>query len=452
MSDKYNGKICDLNLINGKIVKDNEIIDAGISIREGKIVKISKEPNIFKADRTINLKNKIILPGMIDLHVHCRDLELSYKEDFYSATAAAIHGGVTTILDMPNTNPPSISVEILNKRKKMAEKKILCNIGFYSGLPNDLEKVKELSKCGIFGIKLLLNNPMNAYEYHNKQILREIFNQCSKYGIKILVHPEFHSFIKKQNKDNKQKNTIQNFLEKHNEKNEYLTIKKILKYCQDIDCHLHFCHLSTSKDIDLISKFKQNKEHKLKISSEVTPHHLFLTQKMVFEKDSLAKMLPPLRKKNNQKSLLEALKIGIIDVIATDHAPHSLDEKKQAFPDAPSGIPNLETTLPILLTQVNKDIMSIFEVCKFYSRIPARLFNLSNKGRVSEKFDADLVIIDPKAEYKINSSDFFSKAKFSPFDGLKCSGKPFMTIVQGEIKMKEDEVVAEKGSGKILLN
>ncbi|MHA1694402.1 MAG: dihydroorotase [Candidatus Helarchaeota archaeon] len=451
MTNDYRRAPCDLNLINCKIVLRNRIFEGGLSINNSKIIKIGKVSNLIKSNKIIDIKNKFIIPGLIDTHVHCRDMELSYKEDYYTATAAAIHGGITTILDMPNTKPPTISVQTLKNKVKVAEKKILCNVGFYSGIPKDFSELDEMKKIGIFGIKLLLNNPITNYNYNDINSFKKLINKCSEKGITILIHPEFKKYVDEKSKTIKNNNDISFFLKIHDNTNEYRTIDTIINSCKEINGHIHFCHLSISDDIDLLTKYK-NSGNIMKISSEVTPHHLFLSDKDLYEKGTYAKMLPPLRPSPNQENLLKALKSGIIDVIGTDHAPHSIKEKKLNFLDAPSGIPQLETVLPIFLTKINQNEFDIFNLCRSFAENPAKLFNIKNKGVISEGYDADLVIIDLKSEYKINSDRFFSKAKFSPFDGMKCIGKPIMSINNGQIVMKEDEILIKPGNGNVLLN
>ena len=450
MSFDSNTQSCDLNLINCKIVMGSEIVDGGISILDSKIAKISKSNNLLKADTTIDIKNKLVLPGLIDVHVHCRDMCLAYKEDYFTATAAALHGGITTILDMPNTKPPTISTEKLNQKIETARKKIVCNVGFYSGVPKNLDELQALSKMGIFGVKLLLNNPMTDYEYNNAEIFINIIKRCAENQLSVLIHPEFKYLVEEKLKIHENDDEISKFLKIHDETNEFRTIEFILDICKDIDCHIHFCHLSTAMDIQLISDFKAQ-NHNLKITSEVTPHHMFLTEKDLYKWGSYAKMLPPLRTHKDCIKLIEALKSGIIEVIGTDHAPHSLDEKNLSFSRAPSGIPNLETVLPLLLIKVNQGIFSIFDVCKFFSEYPAKLFKIKNKGQIAKNYDADLVVIDPKIEFEIDPNKFYSKAKYSPFKNFKCKGKPIMTFINGKLAMTNDEICFDKGNGKIIL-
>lgn len=447
---KNNRKKCDLNLVNARIISGERIISGGISINNGKIIKIGKTSNLFEAREQIDVEDKFVLPGMIDVHVHCRDMDYSYKEDYFTCTAAAIHGGVTTIIDMPNTKPPTLSSELLQKKMNKAKKKILCNVGFYSGMPKDLDDLKKLAKMGVFGIKLLLNNPMTSLDYSNKKILKKLVLSCAQNNLQLLVHPEFKKYVN-QYKNDGSIDIVSFFLKRHNEDNEWKTIKYILDVCKDIQTSIHFCHLSTAKDIPIISQFRKNSQ-KLKITSEVTPHHLFLKRDDLIEKGTLAKMLPPLRDIGNQEKLFHALKTGIVDIIATDHAPHALEEKNKEFIDAPSGIPGLETSLPLLLTEVKKGKLTIQELCKFYAENPAKILNLTSKGKISENYDADLVIVDPEIEYPIDSAKFFTKAKYSPFEGWKCKGKPIMTMIAGKIVSKNDKLIANKGSGNILLN
>ena len=437
-------------LVNAKAYMNKGIIDCSVAIDGGKIFKVGRETNMPKSDARFDLKNLLVLPGLIDVHVHLRDEGKAYKEDFYSGTAAAAAGGITTVLDMPNNNPVTMSVKTLRNRIGIAEGKVLVNVGFYSEFPRDKSEIQGIVGEGAVGFKLYMAEQVGGLDIHSDQAIIEAFKVAGSLGVPTATHAEDEQTLKR-NEDkfkNIGRNDINAFLKAHSEDVEVKAIERLLTLAKQTDLHLQFCHVSTEAGMKTIIEAKKSG---LSVTCEATPHHLFLSAGDLKRVGSLAVTMPPLRDKRDVDGLWEAVKNGWVDVLGSDHAPHTLKEKEaESVWEVKVGIPGLETTLPLLLTEVRRGRISIGDVVRLMSENPAEIFKLKNKGRLKEGNDADLTVVDLNRKYRVDASKFHSKAKFSPFEGREVEGKPVKTIVAGQLVMDDDEIVAKAGSGRII--
>jgi dihydroorotase len=441
----------DLVLNNAKAYIDNEIVDCSLAINRGKIFKIAKEANMPKAEIKIDLRNLLVLPGLIDVHVHLRDEEKAYKEDFYSGTAAAAAGGITTVLDMPNNEPVTMSVEALRRRMRIAERKNLVNVGFYSEFPKNMKEAEEIVREGAVAFKLFMGEQIGGLNIDDDHALLEAFEIVSSLKVLVAVHAEDKTTLKKVENELKRNNCndVEAFLKAHSENVEVTAVKRLLKIAKQTNVHMHFCHISTENGLKAIV---DEKKSGIKITCETTPHHLFLSVDGLRRIGTLALTTPPIREKHHITALWNGIKNSWIDILASDHAPHTLGEKKaKSVWDVKVGVPGLETTLPLLLTKVKHGRLSITDVVRLMSKNPAEIFGLKGRGCLKEGNSADLVVVDLDRKYRIDASKFHSKAKYSPFDGLSVEGKPVKTFVGGRLIMDEEEIVAEVGSGEIIL-
>ena len=442
--------IVDLVLSNTKAYIDNEIVDCSLAINEGKILKIGKETSIPKAETKINLKNLLVLPGLIDVHVHLRDEGKAYKECFYSGTAAAAAGGVTTVLDMPNNEPVTMNAETLRNRMKIAEKKVLVNVGFYSEFPRKTKETEEIVREGAVAFKLFMAEQVGRLNIDNDYALLEAFKVVSRLKVPVAVHAEDKATLERAKEELKRsnRNDVEAFLKVHSENVEVKAVKRLLNIAKQTSTHIHFCHISTENGLKAII---DGKNLGLLVTCETTPHHLFLSADDLRRMGTLALTMPPVREKHHIVALWDGIKNGWIDILASDHAPHTLEEKKAKLVwDVKVGIPSLETTLPLLLTEVKRGRLSIADVVRLTSEKPAEIFKLKGRGCLKEGNNADLVVVDLDKKYRIDASKFHSKAKYSPFDGWMVEGKPVKTFVNGKLIMDEEEIVAKAGSGEII--
>jgi len=442
--------IVDLILRNTKAYINKEIVDCTLAINKGKIFKIGKETNLPKAETKIDLKNLLVLPGLIDAHVHLRDEGKAYKEDFYSGTAAAAAGGITTVLDMPNNDPVTMSAETLRNRMENAENKIFVNVGFYSEFPRNMKEIEKIVEKDAVAFKLYMVEQVGGLNIDNDHALLEAFKIVSGLKVLVAVHAEDKATLKKAEDEFKRANCndIEAFIKAHSESVEVKAIKRLLSIVKQTNVQMHFCHISTENGLKEII---DGKKSEMAITCEATPHHLFLSADDLKQTGTLALTMPPVREKHHAAALWDGVKNGWIDILASDHAPHTLGEKKAKLVwDVKVGIPSLETTLPLLLTEVKHGRLSIADVVRLMAEKPAEIFKLKGRGYLKEGNNADLTIVDLNRKYKIEASKFHSKAKYSPFDQWIVEGKPVKTFVNGQLIMDEGEIVAKAGSGEII--
>lgn len=430
----------DLCLSNCKIVPEN--ITRYIGVDGGKIVSIKNHP--ISAEKIIDVSENIILPGLIDAHVHMRDPGLTYKEDFRTGTKAAAAGGFTTVLDMPNTKPVTNTTRAYMEKLKIAERKCVVDFGFHVGADN-LDQIQKLASLKPASFKIF----MDLYE---DDFLIKMFSEISDLTENndnkpiISLHAEDNKIVDHctQLKRSEGKLNPNIYTEARPSQAEEVAVSKAILLAKKFNLNIHICHASVKRSLDLINNAKNDG---CNITSEITPHHLFLDSEYLTKFGSFAKTNPPLRKVADKISLKD---LHLADVIGTDHAPHTIGEKEHNIWDAPPGIPGLETTLPLLLTKVNQNKMSFVDVKRLLCENPARIFNIHNKGFIKEGMDADFVVVDMKKRDVIKPENFHSKAHYSPFEGKKVRGLPIMTILRGEVVMYDGTVF--EANGKYVYN
>jgi dihydroorotase (multifunctional complex type) len=442
--------IVDSVLVNAKAYLKGRIIDCSIAIEEGKIQKIGKETQMPQADEKTDLDNLLVLPGLIDEHVHLRDEGRAYKEDFISGTASAAAGGFTTVLDMPNNDPVTMNVERLQNRMMTASRRMLVNVGFYSELPNNIKEISEIVEAGAIGFKLFMGHQTGGVNVDDDFAVREAVMEIAKNKVPLAVHAEDHSMLAtNENKLKMAKRaSVADFLRAHTETVELKAIQRMLKSGIDAGIHLHFCHVTSREGLDAIAEAKKGL---LKVTCEVTPNHLLMTNEDVGRLGPLAIIAPPLRDKTHRDALWKGLQDGTIDSVGSDHAPHTLEEKMASnIWEVKPGVPGLETTLPLVMTLVNQKRLSIDQVVQFLAEKPAEIFGLADSGSIETGKTANLTVIDYNVQYKIDSSKFKSKAKFSPYNGWEVTGKAVKTIVNGQMIFDHGEIVAKGGAGNVV--
>ncbi|MBS7609353.1 dihydroorotase family protein [Candidatus Bathyarchaeota archaeon] len=448
----------DLRIKNARIYTEIGIFEGGITIKDGTIQKIGKEGSLEPAVKDLDAKGLLVLPGPIDAHVHLRDQELSYKEEFASGTAAAACGGITTVLDMPNNDPLTATQEALRKRMEAASGRIFVNVGFYSAFPkvSDRSKafkiVRAIVEEGALAFKLFLSQQVGGIPIDDDNELMLAFEAAENAGVPVAIHAEDRRELMKAQDVARSFGAFSPRLQRILKKAEISAIERVIRLASKTTARIHICHVSTEGGLQRILSAKKEG---LKLTCEVTPHHMLLSTTMARRLGSLSKVSPPLRPYRDVKFLRNAVGEGLVDIIASDHAPHALSEKLcESMEDAKPGFPGLEILLPILLTEVAKGRLTITRFVELTSKRPASIFNLDlqphNLGSLENGRPANLVIVDLKREERIDPSRFKSKAHYSPFQGHRTIGKPIVTIVNGTIVMENGEIVSSPGIGKIL--
>ncbi len=442
--------IVDSVLTNAKIYLNKEIVDCGIAIENGIILKIGKETQMPKADEKTNLRNLLVLPGLIDVHAHLRDEGKAYEEDFYTGTAAAAAGGFTTVLDMPNNDPVTMSKITLKNRMKIAETRILVNVGFYSEFPYDLGDVADIAAEGALGFKLFMARQVGGLNIGDNESLHEAFTKVKELGIPIAVHAEDKALLMENEERLKRENRhdAAAFLEAHSESVELKAVERLLDVHAQTGARIHFCHITSEEGLKAVVEAKESGAN---ITCEVTPQHLLLSTADYERAGLMLTIMPPLRGESTIEALWKGIADGWVDALGSDHAPHALiDKSDDNVWDVKVGVPGLETTLPLMLTMVRKNRISLSRLIQLLSEKPAELFGLRGRGRLMQGNRADLTVVDFKRKFRIDASKFHSKAKFSPFDDWEVQGYPVKTFVNGFLVMDEHEIMAKPRSGKVI--
>jgi len=405
--------MADLVVKNGKIVGPTTIVEANLVVENGKISRITKQD--VPADETVDAHGLYVIPGLIDGHVHFREPGDNYKEDWKSGSQAAAAGGVTTVLDMPNNKPSITTIKLLEEKREIAGKKSIVDFGLYFGAENDnLEEIKNLEN--VAGVKFFLGKSTGDLLF-NEENLPGFFKVLKEKGILAACHCEKLGLLEKYKKD-----SFRYFSDVRPTICEGMSIRDVVRSMHNN--RVHICHLTSDMGVkEIVRAKKLNKS----FSCEVTPQHLFLSKLDEADVGAYLKMYPPLRSKPDQTALRHALKSGIIDMVSTDHAPHTREEKEQDFDKAPGGVPGVETRLPLVLGML--DLRGLVKTC---AQKPAEIFHIKGKGVLAEGYDADFVLLDLNKEYRISNDALFTKCGWSPFDGKSVKGWVEATFVRGK--------------------
>ena len=431
----------DLVIKNGTIVTESYTFEGAIAVNGGKITSITSNENAPSANKVIDATGLHVLPGVIDVHVHFRDPGYTYKEDFGSGTAAAAAGGVTLIFDMPNNFPPPKNVDAL-RLKIEAAKKAIVDYGLYGLLTvGNIADLTPLAEAGVIGYKCFMGETVGKIPPPNDGEMIDQFAVVSKANLRVSVHAENDPIL--QYRIEKLKSEGRGDAHAHYESRtgvvEEEAVRRAIMYAAESKCKLHIAHLSGERALAGLAEAKRRYQP---VTAETGPHYLLLDDEQYVKIGSLMKMNPSIKQASDKAALWAALNNGTIDMIATDHSPHTLDEKRKPMIfDCISGFPGLETAVPLMLTQVNKGMLPLTTYVRLTSANPARAWRLyPQKGVTRVGSDADFTIVDLKAKSKVNPATFYSKAKWSPFDGFEVQGLPVFTVVRGNVVMDHGKV------------
>jgi dihydroorotase len=428
-----------LLITNGRVIDPANKLDqkTDILVENGKIAKIGKNlAKNYPDAEVIDASNKVVSPGFVDIHVHLREPGREDKETIHTASRSAAKGGITSVVAMPNTTPVADDQTVLEYVLSKAKKESLVNI-FVSGTitkglnGKEIAEIWELKKTGAVVVT------DDGFDVQNIDIYRKAMQYCKTHDMPMLSHTE--------DKDlacggQMHEGAISSRLGLKGIPAcaEDAATARIICLVEDTDHQVHFTHVSTKGSLDLI-KLAQSK--KLKVTADVTPHHFSLTDEIVEEQWTYAKVHPPLRSEDHRKAIIKALKDNTVTVIATDHAPHLWTEKERQFEDAPPGMVGFETLLPLIITNlVDKKYLTLSQALAKITINPSKVLNLG-KGTLSKGAAADITIFDPKAEAVIDRTKFESKGQNSPFHGVKLTGVVTDTIVNGKVVLRNSEVI-----------
>jgi len=414
---------------NGQIATLKGLKKADVLIRGERIVAVEAGLTAPPGATLIEAKGCLILPGLIDAHVHLREPGGTHKEDFTTGTQAALAGGVTTVLGMPNTTPPIIDATALAHALSMAAAKSVCDHGLFVGATRDnLDTARKVRDA--VGLKLYMGSstgPLMVGDFAGQYAHFKAYPTDRV----IALHAEDEAAVQ----------LFEMLGQRRPPLCAELATQRALAMAADLKRTVHICHLSTARELELVIEARKRS---VRVTCEVTPHHLFLTKDAEKHLGALGQMNPPLRADEDTQALWKHL--AAIDLIATDHAPHTLDEKRSKAP--PSGVPGLETMLPLLLTAVHEQQLSYADLVRLTATGPARVFGLADKGRIEEGAHADVVIVDPNVQWKIEGANMRTRCRWTPFEGWQVRGRIAKVFLRGQIVLDDGQITVEPGYGQ----
>jgi dihydroorotase len=425
-------------LRGGTCITPSGIIAADIGISGGRIAAIGDLAQVEAAE-VIDCRGLHVLPGVIDTQVHFREPGLEHKEDFGTGTAAAALGGVTAVFEMPNTKPATVSAPLLADKCRRAKGRAWVDMAFYIGATAD--NVSELARLerlpGCAGVKLFMGSSTgDLLVSEDADVARVLANGERR----IAVHSEDEHRLKERFTIVDGGAVPAMHAEWRDVETAVRSTQRLLALARGAKRRVHVLHVSTADELPLLQ------EHRTIATVEVTPQHLTLCAPGCYDElDTYAQMNPPIRDAHHRDALWRALQGGLVDCIGSDHAPHTREEKNQPYPQSPSGMPGVQTLVPVMLNHVAEGRLTLERFVDLTSTGPARVFGIAARGRLALGYDASITIVDLKHRRMITNSWIASRCGWTPFDGMKVTGWPIMTIVGGRVVMREGALIGDAG-------
>ena len=433
----------DLIIKNGKCYIDGQLKDVNISVKDGKIQKIGQVEE--DAKDTIDAKGLIVLPGCMDTQTHFREPGSTDTEDLHSGSRAAIVGGITSVFEMPNTNPPTSTKKEFQRKLDLAKNRMYCNYAFYFGATadnaNELADLKNLEGC--CGIKLFAGSSTGSLLVADEKDIEVVFQNSSKV---VAVHSE-DEVILSINKKLIKKGDVHSHPIWRSDECAISSTRRIVRIAKRYNKKAHILHISTKQEIDFLA------QHKVNITFEITPQHLTIYAPDCYDKlGTYAQMNPPIRDKSHYGRLWYAVKNNLNDTIGSDHAPHLKVNKDKEYPNSPSGMPGVQTLMPVMLNHINEGKLTLNQLINFVCENPVKIFGIRGKGFIREGFDADFTIVDMNKKITIKNKYIESKCGWSPFDGVEFKGTPVSTIIAGKLKMNDGKILGDPDGTPLKFN
>ncbi|MEP3245960.1 MAG: dihydroorotase [Sneathiella sp.] len=431
----------DLLIANGTVVTPSGEQRIDLACQDSRIIALGDLKPTWSADRILDAAGLHVLPGIIDSQVHFREPGLTHKEDLEAGTRGAVLGGVTAVFEMPNTNPLTCRAEDLAEKLKRANGRAWCDYAFYIGgsevNADCLGDLEYLPGCA--GVKVFMGSSFGDLLAKDDPVLRKILRHGRR---RLAVHAEDEARLQKRKALVETTGEVSQHPVWRDVESALRATQRIVDIAAETGRRLHVLHVSTADEMTFLAK------HRRRVTVEVTPHHLSLAAPDCYEQlGTLAQMNPPIREKHHRDALWKAVNEGLVDVLGSDHAPHTLEEKGQPYPTSPSGMTGVQTLLPIMLDHVSKGRLSLTRLVDLTSAGPARVFGIEGKGRIALGYDADLTLVDLKTKRIIENRWIASLSGWTPYDGKTVTGWPVHTIVRGHIVVCDEDTVGAP-SGK----
>jgi dihydroorotase len=424
----------DLIVTGGQVFTPSGLAAADVAVAGGQIADIGKL-DAGRADEVLDAKGLVVLPGVIDTQVHFREPGLAHKEDLESGTRAAVMGGVTAIFEMPNTSPATIDAAALEEKLTRAEGRAWCDHAFFIGAAaENATRLGELERLpGCCGVKIFMGSSTGSLLVHEDDTLRAVLSHGSR---RIAVHSEDEVRLRERFELIRDGGKVAQHSEWRDVETAVRSTKRLLRLAREAGRRVHVLHVTTAEEVPLLAAARDI------ATMEVTPQHLTLAAPYCYEElGSFAQMNPPIREARHREALWEAVRLGIVDVIGSDHAPHSREEKAAPYPRSPSGMPGVQTLLPLLLDHLNAGKLTLERLVDLTSAGAQRIYNIAGKGRIAVGYDGDLTLVDLKAKRTIGKDWLQSKCGWSPFEGKPITGWPMATVIRGHVAMRDGELL-----------
>ena len=435
MSDNYS-----LIIKNGSCYINGKLTKTDIGLSGNKIKKIG---NIeLNSSKVYDATDKVVLPGIIDTQVHFREPGSTDAEDLESGSKAAVLGGVTSLFEMPNTNPPTANLIEFEKKLQAAKNRMHSNYAFYFGAtPNNTDQLAKLKNVeGCCGVKLFAGSSTGNLLVDKESDIEKVISSSDRI---VSIHSEDEDIIKLRKKFIK-KGDVHSHPEWRNVECAMSSTRRVVKIAERYNKRIHVLHVTTKEEVDFLAMHKKN------VTFETTPQHLTLYAPDCYDKlGTYAQMNPPLRSKEHFDRLWLAIKNNIVDVLGSDHAPHLKANKEKEYPSSPSGMPGVQTIFPVMIDHVNNGKLTLNQLINLMCENPCRIFGIKNKGFITEGFDADITIVDMNKEVVLKDEMIASKCGWTPFNNYKVKGFPVGTIVNGNLVMSEGKILI-KSKGRPL--
>jgi dihydroorotase len=428
----------DLILSGGTVVNQDGSHVRDVAVHQGRILALG-DVSAYRAAEVLDCRNLHVLPGVIDSQVHFREPGPTHKEDLESGSRAAVMGGVTVVFEMPNTKPETTTAAALADKVSRATHRMYCDFAFYVGGTRDnVEYISELENLpGSAGIKVFIGSSTGDLLVEDDEGLAQIISRLSR---RAAFHSEdefrLRSRVSHQVSGNAASHPIWRDVEAAR-----LCTERLLRIAKQHNKRIHVLHISTAEELPLLAEAREF------ATVEVTPHHLTLSADDYAQLGTKLQMNPPVREARHREALWRAINSGLVDVLGSDHAPHTLEEKAKPYPQSPSGMTGVQTLVPMMLNHVNNGRLSLERFVDLTSHGPQRIFNIKGKGRIAQGYDADFTIVDMKRRETITDNWIQSKAGWTPYDGVKVQGWVVGTFVRGKLAMWQGQLAA-KGLGE----
>lgn len=434
----------DLLVCGGIVLTPNGAERIDIACLAGCIVALGDLRRTWSAEAILEASGLHVLPGVIDSQVHFREPGLTHKEDLEAGTRGAVLGGVTAVFEMPNTNPLTLWAQDLQAKLDAARGRAWCDYAFYvGGSAVNAEQLASLENLpGCAGIKVFMGSSFGDLLADDETVLRRILSHGHR---RLAVHAEDEGRLRERKALVEASGDVRQHPLWRDEISARMATERIVRLAAETGRRLHVLHVSTTEEMAFLAR------HKRRVTVEVTPHHLSLYAPDCYERlGSLAQMNPPVREKHHQDALWQAIRNGVVDVIGSDHAPHTLEEKAFPYPKSPSGMTGVQTLLPLMLDHVHAGRLSLQRLVDLTSAGPARIFGLEGKGRIALGFKADLTLVDLAARRTIHNEWIASRSGWTPYDGVTVTGWPIHTIVSGRVVVCDETLATAFPQGRAL--